>query len=168
MDVHERRRVVLATAFTVVALPAIWLFDRDDPAASSNVAAAGLPTPEVVEAAAEAPVATEVPVFLDNTVVVVAPAVIDVAVPDAPSPNEVVGTASYKRFDVALEKKCSAPTAPSGVLLTITNIDNGLSITCRNTLGVSMPYGITVGIDTDLFIQLADLADSPVPIRLSW
>jgi hypothetical protein len=33
---------------------------------------------------------------------------------------------------------------------------------------VSMPYGITVGIDTDLFIDLADLVDSPIPIRLSW
>jgi hypothetical protein len=168
MDVHERRRVVLATAFTLVALPAIWLFDRDDPAASSSVAAVGIPTPEVAEAPAQVTVETEVPVFLDNTVVVVAPAVIDVALPDAPGPNEIEGTASYKRFDATLEKKCSAPRAPSGVLLTITNIDNGLSITCRNTMGVSIPYGITVGIDTDLFIEIADLADSPVPIRLSW
>jgi hypothetical protein len=99
---------------------------------------------------------------------VVAPAVIDVALPDAPGANEITGTASYKHFDPTIDKKCSAPQAPSGVLLTITNIDNGLSITCRNTMGVSIPYGITVGIDTDLFIEIADLVDSPVPIRLSW
>jgi hypothetical protein len=168
MDVHERRRVVLATAFTLVALPAIWLFDRDDPPTSPGIAAAGLPAPEVNQAADTVPTETELPVFLDNTVVVVPPAVIDVALPSAPGANEITGTASYKRFDPESDKKCTAPQAPSGVLLTITNIDNGLSITCRNTLGVSMPYGITVGIDTDLFIDLADLVDSPIPIRLSW
>jgi len=168
MDVHERRRVVLATAFTLVALPAIWLFDRDDPAASSSVAAAGIPGPEVTEAPAEMTVETEVPIFLDNTVVVVAPAVIDVALPDAPGANEITGTASYKRFDPTIDKKCSAPQAPSGVLLTITNIDNGLSITCRTTNGVSVPYGVAVTIDTDLFVKIADLVDAPVPVRISW
>lgn len=169
MDVHERRRVVLATAFTLVALPAIWLFDRDDPAATSGVAAVGLPTPAVSEASPTIETEPEMPVFLDNTVVVVAPAVIDVALPEAPGENEIEGTAAYKTFPVDTgDRKCAAPTAPSGVLLTITNVDNGLSLTCRNTQGVSMPYGITVGIDTDLFIQIADLVDSPVPIRLSW
>lgn len=169
MDVHDRRRVALAAVFTVVALPAIWLFDRDDPTASPGVAAAGLPAPEVSEAAVPLETEPEMPVFLDNTAVVVAPAVIDVAIPDPPKPNEITGTAGYKRFPVETgDRKCAAATAPSGVLLTITNIDNGLSITCRNTQGVAMPYGITVGIDTDLFIEIADLVDSPVPIRLSW
>jgi hypothetical protein len=169
MDVYERRRVVLATAFTVVALPAIWLFDRDDPVVSPGVAAAGLPAPEVTEADVPLDTEPEMPVFLDNTAVVVAPAVIDVAIPDPPSPNEITGTAGFKRFPAETgDRKCAAGSAPSGVLLTITNIDNGLSITCRNTQGVAMPYGITVGIDTDLFIEIADLVDSPVPIRLSW
>ena len=45
-------------------------------------------------------------------------------------------------------------------MLTITNVDNGLSITCRNTQGVGIPYGITFGIDTDLFIQIADLVSA--------
>lgn len=169
MDVHERRRVVLATAFTLVALPAIWLLDRDDPAATPGVAAAGLPAPAVEEAQATIETEPELPVFLDNTVVVVAPAVIDVALPEAPGANEVTGTAAYKTFPAdSGDRKCAAPTAPTGALLTVTNMDNGLSITCRNTQGVSMPYGVTVGIDTDLFIEIADLVDSPVPVRLSW
>ncbi len=169
MDVHERRRVVLATAFTLVALPAIWLFDRDDPPAAPGVAAAGLPAPAATESAATLDTEPEVPIFLDNTVVVVPPAVIDVALPEAPGPNEVTGTASFKRFPVdAGDRRCAAPRAPSGALLTVTNIDNGMSLTCRNTTGVAMPYGITVGIDTDLFVQIADLVDAPVPVRVSW
>ncbi|MCB0999263.1 MAG: hypothetical protein KDB40_08205 [Acidimicrobiales bacterium] len=169
MDVHERRRLVLATAFTIVALPAIWLFDRDDPAATPGVAAAGLPAPVVSESPVTITTEPELPVFLDNTVVVVAPAVIDVAIPDAKGPNVIEGSASYKRFPPETgDRKCSAPGVPSGVAITITNIDNGLSLTCRNTNGVAIPYGIAVGIDTDLFIQIADLGDSPIPIRLSY
>jgi len=172
MDVHERRRVVLATAFTLVALPAIWLFDRDDPTASPGLAAAGVPTPGVsIMAADDEPDLDdepEMPIFLDNTVVVVAPAVIDVALPEAPGDDELEGTASYKRFDPLNDRKCAAPGVPSNTLITVTNINNGLSITCRTTNGVSVPYGITVAIDTDLFIEIADLASSPIPVRLSW
>jgi len=170
MDVHERRRIVLATAFTLVALPAIWLFDRDDPTASPGLAAAGVPTPEVsgdddADDDADEP---EMPIFLDNTVVVVAPAVIDVALPEAPGDDELEGTGSFKRFDPLSDRKCAAPGVPSNTLITVTNINNGLSITCRTTNGVSVPYGVTVAIDTDLFIEIADLASAPVPVRLSW
>lgn len=169
MDVHERRRVVLATAVTVLALPAIWLLDRDDPASSPGVAAAGLPAPANTESAVTLDTEPEPPIFLDNTVVVVPPAVIDVAIPMTPEGTVVEGVATYKRFPVETgERKCAAPAVPSGVELTITNIDNGLSITCRNTNGVSMPYGVLVGIDTDLFIEIADLGDSPIPVRLSY
>ncbi|CAB4550155.1 MAG: hypothetical protein F2534_05350 [Actinobacteria bacterium] len=169
MDVHERRRIALATVFTVVALPAIWLFDRDDPTASPGVAAAGVPAP-AVSTVEELPVDTEpeVPVFLDNTVVVVAPAVIDVALPDAPGDDEKEGTASFKRFDQTTDRMCAAPGLPSNTLITVTNIDNGLSITCRTTNGVSVPYGVAVTIDTDLFVKIADLVDAPVPVRISW
>ncbi|MFN6119732.1 MAG: hypothetical protein ACK5CE_08890, partial [Actinomycetes bacterium] len=110
----------------------------------------------------------EVPVFLDNTVVVVAPAVIDVALPDAPGDDEKEGTASFKRFDQTTDRMCAAPGLPSNTLITVTNIDNGLSITCRTTNGVSVPYGVAVTIDTDLFVKIADLVDAPVPVRISW
>lgn len=172
MEAHERRRVVLATAFTLVALPAIWLFDRDEPTVSPGVAAAGVPTPEVASVAGpEADVADtepEIPIFLENTVVVVAPAVIDVALPDAPGDDELQGSASFKRFDPLSDRKCAAPGVPPNTLITVTNINNGLSITCRSTNGVSVPYGITVAIDTDLFVEIADLVSAPVPVRVSW
>lgn len=169
MEVHERRRVVLATAFTLVALPAIWLFDRGDASTSAapNVAAAGVPEP-VVAAGTEVPdTEPPIPVFLDNTVVLPAPAVIDVASPSTAPGHHVEGTATYQQF-VDVSGTCTAPAAPSGATISVTNVDNGLSLTCINTLGVAIPYGVAVAIDTSLFTSIADLADSPAPVRVSW
>jgi hypothetical protein len=170
MGVHERRRIVLATLFTLVAFPAIWLFDRDQPTAAPTVGAPGALTPEVtVIEFATASTEPEVPVFLDNTVMVVAPAVIDVALPAAPTAEELTGEATFKQFvDLEPDRQCSAPDAPSGATLTVTNINNGLSVQCKNTYGVRLPYATVIAIDTDLFVKLADLVDSPVPVRIVW
>ncbi|TPW10470.1 MAG: hypothetical protein FD127_3729, partial [Acidimicrobiaceae bacterium] len=111
----------------------------------------------------------EVPVFLDNTLAVVAPAVIDVALPNAPKATESEGTASYQRYlETTIVRPCTAVTAPSGATITVVNIDNGLSTTCTNTLGFPVSPEITISLDTDVYITIADLVDAPIPVRISW
>ena len=169
MQVHERRRVAVAAVFTLIALPAIWLFDRDDPAASPNVAAAGVPAPAAQPAAEVRTTAAEIPVFLDNTLAVVAPAVIDVALPDPPGPTDTAGRATYQRYlDTTIDRPCTAVTAPSGAIITVTNVNNGLSTTCTNTLGFSVPADVVVSLDTEVYIAIADLVDAPIPVLISW
>jgi hypothetical protein len=171
MEVHERRRLVVATAFTLVALPSIWLLDRDDPDSrgSSSVAAAGLATPDPVADETTPTTQPEVPIFLDNTVVAVAPAVIDIALPDAPGDREVQGKATYRRYDdTTIFRPCTTYLVPSGATVTVTNIDNGLSTTCTNTFGVSKPADADIVMDTNVYVAIADLVDAPVPVRLSW
>ncbi|MCU1360603.1 MAG: hypothetical protein JWN99_1892 [Ilumatobacteraceae bacterium] len=171
MEVHERRRLVVATAFTLIALPSIWLFDRNDPdsAGPSTVAAAGVATPDKSASGTTPTTEPEVPIFLDNTIVVVAPAVIDVALPDAPGDREKQGKATYKRYvDSVIFRPCTTYLAPSGATITVTNTDNGLSTTCTNTLGVSKPPDADIVMDTDVYVAIADLVDAPVPVRLDW
>ena len=170
MEANERRRIVLATAFTLVALPAIWVFDRDDvsPSSGPSIAAAGVPAPPV-DVVDEGTVTTEpeVPVFLDNTVIIAAPAVVDVASPSSVDPTEISGTATYKQL-VEVPGTCTAPGAPSGVTITVVNVDSGRSLTCVNALGITIPFGTIIAIDTELFTTFADLVDSPAPVRISW
>ncbi len=170
MEVHERRRIVLATVLTIVALPAVWLLDRDDPTPSPNVAAAGVPTPGAATEAAPADTFTpEVPAFLDNTVVVPEPAVIDIAVPDSVNPNLTEVKLTYKNYEsIQVGTPCTTVAAPSGARITVTNVDNGLSVTCVNTLGMSVPIGADMAIDINLYVTIADLVDAPVPVRISW
>ena len=171
MEVHERRRLIVVTAFTLIALPSIWLLDRNDPKSpgSSAVAAAGVVTPEGGATGTTATTQPEVPIFLDNTIVAVAPAVIDIALPDAPGDREAVGKATYRRYiDTILDRPCTTYLVPSGATVTVTNIDNGLSTTCTNTYGVSKPAEADIVMDTDVYVAIADLVDAPVPVRLSW
>lgn len=169
MDVHERRRIVFASALTLVALPALWLLDRDDPAASPNVAAAGMPTPIVTAAAARTETTTpEQPVFLDPNGATPAPVVASAATAPPAGINEITGLGTFKRFEGTTVPSCTAPAAPNRALITVTNVDNGLSLTCTNDLSVSTLGGVIITIDTDLYLTIADLVDTPVPVRVDW
>jgi hypothetical protein len=169
MNVHERRRIVLASALTLVALPAIWLLDRDDPAASPNVAVVGVPAPNVTAVATPATASPEMPVFLDpDGAAQAAPVVASAATAAPASTNEITGMGTFKRFEGATVPSCTVPTAPSRALITVTNVDNGLSLTCTNNLGITTLAGVIVTIDTDVYVTIADLVDSPVPVRVDW
>jgi len=171
MGVHERRRLVLATALTVVALPAIWLMDRDDPSAAPSSAAIGLPDPGTgaEDTSADTSLVPELPLFLDNTVVLQLPAVIDVAVPDTQPPTERTASLTYKDYaDFGDGNLCTLPGAPSRAKITVTNVDNGQQVTCTNNLGMAIPVGADMAIDINLYVTIADLVDAPVPVRVSW
>lgn len=170
MNVYQRRRVAIAAVFTLVALPALWFLDRGD--TDAGAATDGSGTAIAVETTVEFTVPTTVdqlPVFLDNTAVIVPPAVIDVARPEATTATEMQGKASYRRYlQTTVVRPCTAPKAPSGALITVTNVDNGLSATCTNTLGVSVAAEVDIVIDTLVFTTIADLTDAPIFVRLSW
>ena len=177
MGVHERRRLVLATALTVVALPAIWLMDRDDPNGTAAPAAAAIGLPEPAAGAGDPDTADtpdtsfepQMPVFLDNTVVLQQPAVIDIAVPDTVSANERTAKLTYKDYsNFGEDNLCTLPGAPSGAVITVTNVDNGQYVTCTNNVGMSIPGGADMAIDINLYVRIADLVDAPVPVRASW
>jgi hypothetical protein len=167
MQTSLRSRVVLATALTVVALPSIWLLGRDDPSVAPNLAAAGVPTPRPDDISTDGTIAPEMPVFLENTLVVPPPVIDNAATPAPQSTNTIQGNASYVQV-VDTTTLCTAPQAPGGATVTITNLDNGMTVTCTNTLGVTIPTGLAIALDADLFVQIADLVDAPVPVRISW
>ena len=50
----------------------------------------------------------------------------------------------------------------------VTNTDNGQSLTCRNVLGPVVPPGAGILVNTDLLATIANLADAPISVRISW
>lgn len=171
MIASDRRRAVVASIFTVVALPALWVLNRESAATSAapKVGAAG------VDVAADAantvpatePYQPEPPSFVGGDEQPASPNQIDVAIPPAPGENEVIAKASFKRYSAG-SRQCTTLLAPDGALLTIENIDNGQSTTCTNTLGMAIPAGADIVLHTDVFGEIGDLADAPVPVRVSW
>lgn len=175
MPAFDRRRMAFAAAFTVVALPSLWLLESGKTSNGSTVAtaAAGVASP-TPGAASDTPGPTttayvpELPSFLDGPAAGAPPAVVNIAVPAAPTQNQPKVLASFRRYDDAASHPCTTLLAPSGSVITLTNVDNGLTTTCRNVLGVNLPQGVEIVVHTDVFTTIADLADAPVSVRLSW
>ena len=170
MIVHDRRRVVVASVFTLAALPALWVFNRESAATSGapSVGAAGV---EVKSGADAAPDTTayepEPPLFVGGDEVPVPPVAVVVAVPPPTSANQVTARASYHRFSAG-SRQCTTLLAPDGALLTVENIDNGQTTTCTNSLGAAMPAGADIVLHTEVFAEIGNLADAPLPVQLSW
>jgi len=82
--------------------------------------------------------------------------------------NVITGTASYSNLGYTETSVCYSIEAPIGRVVTVTNINNGRSITCTNVFSLLVPNGVTVILHTSVFIKLADLINSPIPVKISW
>jgi hypothetical protein len=172
----DRRRIALATVVSLVALPALWLMQQDDPAPGSpGVAAAGvdggLPAP--AEASGD-PGATVLqpadPAYLGSPLTTPpSPEVLTINVPSADVTGVVPGRAHYRRItDTDRPRPCASPVAPLHVELTVRNVDNGRSTTCVNVSIAPLDPGIVVVLHTDVFLEIADLVEAPLPVELAW
>lgn len=167
MNTFDRRRVALASIVTFVALPALWVLNRE-PGAAGTTATAGVGGPVGDNSApSTSAYSPELPAFVGGDGQPVPPAVVDVAVPPGPGVNETTARASYSRYNSA-GRPCTTLLAPDGVTITVLNVDNGQSTTCTNTLGKAIPPGADMVLDTAIYNEIANLADAPVPVRITW
>lgn len=169
MSTFERRRVVIAAALTVLALPALWWAKRDDPIASPSAAAIdaggglGVATGSALDSGAAVPT----PGYLDGSPITISETTAPVVGPDAQESFKRAGLATFKQFATDSERLCQIEFLPAGARITIENTDNGKKVTCL-TSRARMDDGIVVVIDSSLFAQLSDLAEAPIPVRIRW
>jgi len=171
LDLADRRRLLLAAAVTIIALPTIWFFTRSEPsgrAAASTLAVAGSTDGSSTNDSGDAVFDTADPIFVDGPTTPPKPAVVQIVVPAQVEEGHVDGGATYKRTIGDQPDSCAAPHAPFNRKLTVTNRDNGRSITCVNRAAASLGKGLEVMLTTDAFGQIAQLIDAPVPVRISW
>jgi hypothetical protein len=174
----DRRRLLLATALTVVALPALWWANQSGSAAP-NVATAGIAVGDGEVAADAAPTAnagdtpadaapdaagSEAPVFLDGPAGQVGAGLSEIAVPAAPGVASISTTATF-RSDLPTTATCTFPGLTTGAEVTILNLDNGRTVTCTAVLGASGAPDVLV-MHTDLFATFADLTDALIPVEI--
>ena len=179
----------MASALTLVALPLVFnenrKQDRDlavavvapdaglaaqlDPTSSEPASAARAASVSPVAVVSTVTVAGTAPSAMPVTATVVsaAPAAGAPATPAGAAPE---GDATWDRWApaaVGTNAPCATPLAAVGVQLTVTNLDNGRSVTCLVIAQVALPSGVVVKLDAALFQTLADLGESPIPVRLS-
>ena len=156
-----------------MALPTIWLVNRDEGGNSSrpNVAAVGIDPGEADQATPGSggdssfdPMGSASAAYLEPLTSVQPPASIAVAVGTAPDDLVATARASYRRSEVDSEI-CLYNGMRGGEAITVVNVANGRSIRCTT----SPHYG---GDPEELlmhqsrFEQIADLTAAPIHIEI--
>lgn len=179
-DFAQRRRVAIALAITVIAVPAAFLLNPgDDPATAPPVTLVGTVAPPEQAAAEPAapgqqeqaatpnatdPMGTTPVAYLEGT----GPSDTDdpatIAIPRLP--ESLTGTATFRR-NLSNPANCQVVGAPFNRRVTVTNLDNSRSIDCINNVGGPVPDELVV-LHADAFVEIADLTDAPVPVQITW
>lgn len=157
----DRRRILLASALTLVAMPALWWANQSS---APNVATAGI---VVVDKSATAPTAEAgdvAPVFLDGPSGQVGAGLSEIAVPAPPAIAGITTTATF-RSTLGSPSACMIPGIGSGQQVTVVNLDNNRSVTCTAILAPSSAADQLV-IASELFAELADPTDAPIPVEI--
>ena len=163
----DRRRFLLATALTLVALPALWWANQNDGA--PTVATVGLAVDDasaVDETASKLPTSTaaDAPVFLDGPSGQVGAGLAEIAVPARPAQERITTRATF-RSNVGARSSCTAPGVSQGATIVVVNLDNNRSVTCTARLAPSGSADELV-MHPDLFSEIADLTDAPIPVEI--
>jgi len=161
----DRRRIMLASALTLVALPALWWANQSDSGAP-NVATAGIDVADqpAKSATNDAEIGDVAPVFLDGPSGQVGAGLGQIAVPAAPSIARITTTATF-RSTLGSSSACMVPGVSSGQRVTVVNLDNNRSITCTAILAPAGVAGQLV-MASELFAEIADLTDAPIPVEI--
>lgn len=182
----DRRRFFLATALTMLALPALWWANQSDGA--PNVATAGLAvgaSATTVDDLATAPALTAPrspagladatgdtddtddtdppPVFLDGPAGQVGAGLPEIAVPA--TTGERLRTTATFRSSLGSSTTCIASGVNNGERVVVVNLDNGRSVTCTALLAPSGADQQLV-MSGSLFAEIADPTDAPIPVEI--
>lgn len=172
----DRRRTTVLLILTIIAVPIAFFVTRADDAegdvgvdpATGEVIPANGDTLDASDNGPSRPplVASDAePAFLDGPAADPNPGVAEIAIPQRPETAPVRLEASY-RSTVAGQRTCLVKDLPSGLTVSVTNLDNGRSITCVTSIA---PFSQTAAIvlQTDTFSLLADLTEAPITVEVT-
>lgn len=172
LDDTDRRRFFLALIVTLLALPALWWFNRDNDNDPAQVTVATESAPTTTEAPpttigqTNLPAPEEIddePIFLDGPEGQIG-GVPEIAVPGQPTTETIIADATYQR-SLAGQRTCLSRTILTGGTITVVNLDNNRSTTCQVSLAPPTQREDLV-MDVEQFTEIADLTDAPIPVEI--
>lgn len=165
---------MLASVITLLALPTIWLVNRDEGGSSTarpNVAAVGLDPGEADDPAGAAgapmtdfdPMGPSGAMYLEPATTVAPPASVVVAI--GTTPDEAIATArgTYRRS--VGSSTCLFNGIRDGQVVTVVNVANGRSIECTTSITEGVADGVLV-MNIGRFARIADLTAAPIHLEI--
>ncbi len=169
----DRRRLFVVGALSLVLLPVFWWVSRGDDSVDSPAVAVAGPQGGISLTAPPASTAQSAtdslpePVILNGPVAAAPGGSARIAYPSSESAR-LSGNASFSNFQGGPSYVCYAPEAPYGLVLRVTNLNNGRTTSCTNVVAPSIPPGTRIVLHTQVFLALSDLVNAPIPVAVSW
>lgn len=160
----QGRRIALAAAITVIAVPLALLFggeDEVDTSTSQATIASEAPTTSRVN---EDPLGDPGLAQFDRSVTTPPTGGAVIAVPDSNSAFR--GTASFD-YEIEANDLCFARGAQLGMFVTIINLDNSRSTTCIAAFALD-ENAPDVVMHPDRFAAIGDPTDAPITVEYRW
>ena len=166
----DRRRLFVVGALSLVLLPVFWWVSRGDDSVDSPAVAVAGPQGGISLTSPTAPSTTDAlpePVILNGPVTAAPGGSARIAYPSSEAAR-LSGNASFSNFQGGPAYVCYAPEAPYGLVLRVTNLNNGRTTSCTNVVAPSIPPGTRIVLHTQVFLTLSDLVNAPIPVAVSW
>jgi len=172
----DQRRIVLAALATLVALPFLL---RETSHHATEAVAAVSPSGNLAgrigsgsgSAGAGTSAATTTPGAATSAPGPVVP--ITIATPIPEGPNTLRGTASFTHIvpsptPAIADQLCQSDKLPRNTKVTVLNTDNGHTAVCWIAGPAKLPPGEVLVLNSSVYDRLADMAQVPIPVRVSW
>lgn len=164
LTVRDRRRMTLVAILTMVVVPVVIFLTNGKPQAEvAAVAVAGVAIDASTTDTSEPPE----PVFLSGPNALSPSGTAAIAYPSEDAAG-ITGPATFSSFNGAPATVCNSPMAPYGMRLVVKNLNNGRSISCSNVMMPSTPANVSIVLHTQLFVELSDLVNAPIPVSITW
>jgi hypothetical protein len=163
----DRNRITVVTIVTLIAVPLLWIANAGSSSGTENTVETLAPT-STIELGISVEIDADAPVNLDGPSVESPSGTGQIAYPADNDGQLRRGIASYKRFPDIARSGCATNLIPLGVVITVRNLNNGRKVECTNLNIGYVPPNIDIVLHTDLFEDMAELKEAPLPVELTW
>jgi hypothetical protein len=160
LSVYERRRIIVLSVVTILAVTALRSQGGDE---AADATAASTTTSTIVLTDESVPD----PVILGGPAPLAPSGSAAIAYP-ATSGNVVDGLATFSNLGYTQSPVCYSTQVPAGAIVTVTNVNNGRTVKCTSVYSLLVPPGMTIMLHNSVFVEIANLNDAPLPVKITW
>jgi hypothetical protein len=163
----DRNRITVVTIVTLIAVPLLWIASAGSNSGTENTVETRAPT-STIELGISVEIDADAPVNLDGPSVESPSGTGQIAYPAHNDGKLRRGIPSNTRIPVSARSGSATNLIPLGVVITVRNFNNGRKVECTNLNIGYVPPNIDIVLHTDLFEDMAELKEAPLPVELTW
>jgi hypothetical protein len=165
----DRNRLTVVTIVTMVAVPLLWIANAGSGSGTeTTIDPEEVVTTSTLQLGLSTDITADSPVNLDGPSPEAPVGTGQIAYPADNDGQMRRGIATYKRFPDVAKTGCATNLIPLGAVITVRNLNNGRKVECTNLNIGYVPPNVDLVLHTELFEDMAELKEAPLPVEMTW